>query len=186
MVRVQYYPEQPAPTMNPLSAYQNQTLRRYDLAHPGCSGASVPGLPASPNPSHPRLAYARITTTSGQLLTHPERFGRFSLGLQCACTQRPRVIRSRVNLAAFRMSVNQVLGCGATLRRRPAEDFIYKWAYLAPSSGASALSRENLGLKAWIFALDHYDPGLTDAWSGSDVTLAQPKAHTTKKARCPL
>ena len=111
-----------------------------------------------------------VTSSNKVLLAQPERGGSFSLGLHVACGQHPRVIKSKLGLAAFRMSPNQPLGHGATLRRDRRLNFNYKWVFLAPGSGSRKFNRSALGLNnVYVFALDHHDYSTFEHWNGLDL-----------------
>lgn len=186
--------------MNTLVLNQNQTYLRYELLLPRHEQTSL--NQAGSYLSHDQFCLCTqnivVHSTCKTLLNHPERYGSFSMALHIAIGQQARLVKSKQNLASFKMMKNHVLGCSGCLRSLNRLNFSYKWAFLAPGQATSNvnlkkplslalkdLSDTKLKAKApkvqlglnniFVFELDHLDYSLFEFIHGLDLSYLPTK-----------
>lgn len=191
--------------MNTFVFNQNQTYLRYDLLLPSYEQTGLDQSQAylSHNQFCPWTRKLVIHSTCKTLLNYPERYGSFNMALHIASGQYAKLVKSKQNLASFKMMLNHVLGCSGCLRRQSRLNFSYKWAFLAPGQAVSEspvekplnpIKPESLRSKSkfkfkfkgceaqcglsniFVFELDHLDYGLFEFIHGLDLSygLSQP------------
>ena len=185
--------------MNTFVLNQNQTYLRYELYLPRHEQFKLNQTKAylSHNQFCPWTQNIVVHSTCKTLLNQPERYGSFSMALHIASGQQTRCVKSKQNLASFKMMQNHALGCIGCLRKLTRLNFSYKWAFLAPgqvnsnpkkawvpvtnvrsdtklnSEGAKA----QLGLNnVFVFELDHLDYGLFEFIPGLDLSYLPSRA----------